>query len=166
MLKSAEYWIRHFGLIKHPEGGYYNETYRSDELISGESLPERFKGKYSFSTAIYYLLKSGDFSKFHRLKSDEIWHFYAGSPLNIFIIEQNGNLRKHLIGSGKENEELFQVLIPAMCWISAVPMEKDSYSLVGCTVAPGFEYKDLEFGNIDELIAQYPHHKEIIEMLT
>ena len=82
-MKDAEYWIEKLKLLPHPEGGYYKETYRSEEIINRDHLSQRFKGQRNISTSIYYLLQSGQISKLHRIKSDEIWHFYDGCGLII-----------------------------------------------------------------------------------
>jgi predicted cupin superfamily sugar epimerase len=155
---TAENWIEHLGLKPHPEGGYYLETYRSSEKISeiGRSI----------STAIYYLLRSGDRSHFHRLKSDEIWHFYDGSSAVIHFIDANGVRSQRYIGLDIKNGELPQVLIPKGTWFAAEVAAPDSFILVGCTVAPGFEFQDFELADRSTLLSQYPEHREIIERLS
>ena len=97
----------------HPEGGYFSEVFRSEEFLTKEVLPKRFSGNRNFYTSIYFLLTSGQYSKFHRLKADEIWHFYSGSPMKIIILKNQDNIKEMLLGPDIENGERFQQLIPA-----------------------------------------------------
>ena len=165
-MKTAEYWIEKLHLQAHPEGGYFQETYRSIETIRSDHLPQRFGSDRSFSTAIYYLLKGGQFSAFHRLKSDEIWHFYDGSSLTINTIHQSGIFGLWKLGPNLEFGERFQVTIPATVWLAARCNDEKDYSLVGCTVAPGFDFNDLEFAKRQDLINNYPNYTEYINRLT
>lgn len=163
---KAQYWIQKLNLNKHPEGGYFRETYRSKELISAEFLPERYNGDRCFSTSIYFLLESEDISAFHRIKSDEVWHFYYGSSITIFSIDPDGMLFKIKLGTDLENGELFQAHLKAGNWFGAKVTDPDSFALVGCTVAPGFEFKDFELGNRKTLLNLFPRHSEVIKLLT
>ncbi len=165
-MKSAAYWIRNLELIPHPEGGYYRETYRAQESIAANGLPDRFKGLRQFSTAIYYLLEGKQYSKFHRLKSDEMWHFYAGTGLVIYSIDENGNLEKFELGADFGKGERLQVVIPAGHWFGAHVVKPTSYALTGCTVSPGFDFGDFETAKKEEMLKQYPKHKAIIQKLT
>lgn len=154
--KSAYYWIELLGMHKHPEGGYYKETYRSDDIIS--NLPDRYGGeKRNFATCIYFLIEGNDFSSFHRLKSDEIWHFYDGSPLILYIIDEAGELHKHRIGNDPSTGAYPQFVIPKNVWFAAEVEEKSEYTLFGCTVSPGFDFLDFELANQDELYAKYAY---------
>lgn len=157
--------IKQFNLQKHPEGGWYHQTYKSVELIPGTALPERFNGDRAFSTAIYFLLGRGNFSAFHRIRSDECWHFYAGDPLHIYIIEQNGSLKIITLGNDFQEGHSFQYIVPANCWFASRPAPGSDYCFVGCTVAPGFEFNDLELANADQLSELYPMHTTIIKEL-
>ena len=112
-MKDAGYWIKSLELIEHPEGGYFRETYRSPEAICKDSLPARYEGDRSFSTSIYFLLIGEQFSAFHQLKSDELWHFYVGSPLTIHIIDEDGNYSTTKLGRDLEKGEVFQTAIEA-----------------------------------------------------
>jgi len=159
---TAKSIIKELKLKKHPEGGYFSEVYRSNEVIRKIHLPERFKGDRNFSTSIYFLLNYNDFSSFHRLKADEVWHFYSGSPLNIYIIQNNGRLKKIILGKN----HLYQSVILAEQWFAAEVSKPKSYSLVGCTVSPGFDFKDFELGECEKLIELYPKHKSLIKRLT
>ena len=154
--------IQRYGLESHPEGGWYKQSYKSNEQIAARALPERFGANKAFSTAIYFLLEKGNFSAFHRIKSDECWHFYAGSPLLIYIIEQSGELKVISLGSDHEKGQSFQYVVPADCWFASRPAPESEYCFVGCTVSPGFEFDDLELADASELSTIYPQHKPII----
>ncbi len=151
-----------YKLQQHPEGGYYKESYRSNELISLATLPSRFMGERSFSTAIYFLLEAEQFSAFHRIKSDEMWHFYAGEPLNIYVIDPEGTLEKIRLGSNFVGGETYQAVVQAGCWFASMPANKNSYSFVGCTVAPGFDFDDFELAERDALVSAFPQHATLI----
>jgi len=154
--------IQRYGLEPHPEGGWYKQTYKSDEQIAAGALPERFSAPRVFSTAIYFLLEKGNFSAFHRIKSDECWHFYAGNPLLIYIIERSGELKVISLGSDHEKGQSFQYVVPANCWFASRPAPESEYCFVGCTVSPGFEFDDFELADATELSTIYPQHKPII----
>ena len=164
-MQTADYWIHHLKLAPHPEGGFYRETYRSKENIQLCGLPSRFPAPRSFSTAIYFLLRSQDKSLFHRIKSDELWHFHAGSALNIYLLE-HGNLKIFKLGDNLEAGELLQVVIPANCWFAGILMSQDAYTLSGCTVAPGFDFKDFDIADRKKLIQESPNQADIITELT
>jgi len=154
--------IQRYGLEPHPEGGWFKQTYKSNEQIAADALPERFSASRAFSTAIYFLLEKGNFSAFHRIKSDECWHFYAGDPLLIYIIEQNGELKVISLGSDHEKGQSFQYIVPANCWFASRPAPESKYCFVGCTVSPGFEFEDFELADATELAIMYSQHKSII----
>src|SRR4030095_16179442 len=115
-MSIANQLIQQYNLVPHPEGGWYKQTYRSSEQIPADALPERFGVSRAFSTAIYFLLEKGNFSAFHRIKSDECWHFYAGGPLHIYVIQQNGELKIISLGNDPEKKQAFQCVVPANCW--------------------------------------------------
>ena len=163
---NANYFISHLQLQPHPEGGFFKETYRAEETITKETLPERFSGKRNFCTAIYYLLRQGEHSLFHRIKSDECWHFYAGETLLIHIIEPAGKYYCIKLGSNIYVGETFQFVVPAMAWFAAEPAVESSYSLVGCTVAPGFDFADFEIADKTNLLGTFPQYKEVISRLS
>ena len=154
--------IQRYGLESHPEGGWYKQSYKSNEQIAARALPERFGANKAFSTAIYFLLEKGNFSAFHRIKSDECWHFYAGDPLLIYIIEQTGELKVISLDSDHESGQSFQYVVPANCWFASRPAPESEYCFVGCTVSPGFEFDDFELADASELSTIYPQHKPII----
>lgn len=154
-----------YSLQPHPEGGWYKQTYKSTESVAASALPERFGGDRPFSTAIYFLLEQGNFSAFHRIKSDECWHFYAGDTLQVYVIQQDGTLKIISLGQAIENDELFQYVVPANCWFASRPAPGSAFSFVGCTVAPGFDFADFELANADVLAKEYPQHAAIIREL-
>lgn len=157
--------IKKFDLQPHPEGGWYKETYKSEEQIASNALPQRFLGHRVFSTAIFFLLEKGNFSAFHRIKSDECWHFYTGHPLEVYTILPNGELTVVSLGNDIEKGQLFQYVVPANCWFASRPAKDSEFSFVGCTVAPGFDFADFELATAKELIAAYPQHQAIITAL-
>lgn len=165
-MNNAEYWIEKLCLTKHPEGGWFKEVYRSSEEIKEEHLPERYSGGRNHSTSIYFLLTSDTFSAFHKIKSDELWHFYTGSAVTVYMIDENGTYSEVNLGSNHEACEVFQCVMPRGVWFGAKVNQADSFSLVGCTVAPGFHFDDFELAKRDEMVKQFPQHKEIIEKLT
>jgi uncharacterized protein len=164
-MRSEEYWIRHLNLLPHPEGGFYRETYRSNEIIPHEGLPDRFPTARNFSTAIYFLLRSEDKSLFHRIKSDELWHFHYGHSLSIYIIINNA-LKVHTLGPNLDEGESLQVAVPANCWFGAKVTSPNGYALCSCTVAPGFDFDDFELAKKEALTKEFPHFEELISELT
>jgi len=166
MISRINQLITHLNLLPHPEGGYFAETYRSKEVIEQRNLPNRFKGDRNFSTAIYFLLPAGEFSAFHRIESDEVWHFYEGSPLLVYVINLQGEMHVIHLGCHIEKGEVFQAVVPAGSWFASKPATTDGYSLVGCTVAPGFDFAGFEMAERESLIHSYPEHALIIKELT
>lgn len=165
-MNNAEYWINKLKLEKHIEGGYFRETYRSEEIFKKETLPARYTVDHSVGTCIYFLLKSDDFSKFHRLANDEIWFFHMGAPLVIVTISPDGELQEQLLGANPELSESLHIIVPKHYWMAAYTSQKESYTLVSCTNAPGFEFSDFEMAERDALISEYPQHRQIIKKLT
>jgi uncharacterized protein len=164
--RTAEYWIERLRLEAHPEGGYFRQTYRSEMTIAPEALPAGFTGTRAASTAIYFLLKGENFSAFHRLRSDEVWHFYAGASLAVHIIDEGGRSSEIRLGSDAEAGEVFQAVVKAGCWFASEVRDRKSWALVGCTVAPGFDFEDFEMAKREELGREYPQHRELIARLT
>lgn len=162
---NAETLVNYFEMLPHPEGGYYKETYRSNELIAQNALPERFVGDRSFSTAIYFLLEKGYFSGFHKIQSDECWHFYAGQSLLIYVLHHNGSLEIIKLGNNVLNGEVFQAVVPAGCWFASEPAPNSEFSFVGCTVAPGFDFADFELAKAEELVKVFSQHEALITRL-
>lgn len=166
MNEQARYWVDKLHLVKHPEGGYYVRTYFAREWIAGEHLPARFGGARPFSTAIFYLLPGDEFSAFHRIQSDEMWHFHAGNALDLYVIDPDGRLSLKVLGPDIEQGQCFQHVVEAGCWFAAAARDGASFSLVGCTVAPGFSYEDFELGDREALTARYPQHADLIQRFT
>ena len=162
---SIEDIVTHFQMLPHPEGGYYKETYRSAEKIPQLGLPNRFEGDRYFGTAIYFLLDQGNFSAFHRIKSDETWHFYAGQALEIFVLHDSGELQIIPLGNQIQAGETFQATVPAGAWFASRPAANTNFSLVGCTVAPGFDFADFELAKAEELVKLFPQHATLIRVL-
>jgi len=162
---SAATIIQQYQLQPHPEGGWYKETYRSSQIVAGAALPESFGGDRSISTAIYFLLEKGNFSAFHRIKSDECWHFYSGDPLVIYIIQQDGLLSEVVLGSDILKGQLFQYVVPANCWFASRPAVKSSFCFTGCTVAPGFDFADFEMAEANKLALSFPQYADLISGL-
>ena len=150
-------------LKPHPEGGFYKQTYRDDGLV------ESYRGidldkPHASSTAIYFLMTEGNFSALHRLKQDEVWHFYEGSALSVHIIKTDGTHQEIRIGRDLKAGEVYQAVVKrGDIFGSCVD---SGYALVGCTVAPGFEFEDFELLQKADLIQAYPMHRELIEKLT
>jgi predicted cupin superfamily sugar epimerase len=165
-MTDAKYWIDALKLSRHPEGGYFRETYRSTEVLAKEHLPARFGGDRAFSTAIYFLLSGDDFSALHRIKQDEVWHFYDGSSLTVHVIDPEGSYTAIKVGRDLQRGEGPQAVVKAGCIFGASVDESGSYALVGCTVAPGFDFADFELPGREELCRLYPQHRPIIERLT
>jgi predicted cupin superfamily sugar epimerase len=158
--------IRILQLNPHPEGGYFRETYRSTGQIGPESLGEDYSGKRNYATCIYYLLTSEGFSAFHRILQDETWHFYDGSSLCLHLISSRGVYNKILIGRAFGQGHIPQYTIPGHTWFAASVEEPDDYSLVGCTVSPGFDFADFELGKREELLKMFPQHFGVIRKYT
>lgn len=191
---DAHYFIEKLRLEPHPEGGFYRQTYKADLTIApvGQlSHPVASKSEAprveqpdarAASTAIYFLLEGENFSAFHRLKSDEMWHFYAGSPMIVHVIDPAGEYSSILLGGDLDAGQVLQAVVKAGCWFAseiARPQFSETrreaghpnfsdpkFSLVGCTVAPGFEFEDFEMGKRDELVRKYPQHRLLVERLT
>lgn len=166
MHSKAKFYIKYLDLQPHPEGGFYKEIFRSDEIINKKFLPKRYDGSRCFSTSIFFLLSAKQKSYFHRLKSDEQWHFYDGCSVKIHLISENGILTNLTLGRNLKRGEAFQTIVKRNSWFAAELKKKDSFALVGCVVAPGFEFKDFELANRDELISKYPEHKQLIKSFT
>lgn len=157
---NPEKIIEFFNMTKHPEGGAFVETYRSNET----SHFNNFQGERHYSTGIYFLLRKGERSAFHKIKSDEMWHFYQGDALELFEITPDGKLIRTVIGSDFLSGEKLQYVVPAHHWFASRSLGK--YSLVGCTVAPGFDFNDFELAKKSELINKYPEHEMVIQELS
>ncbi len=165
--KDVAELINFFNLQPHQEGGYFAQIFQSNHLVKSTNKNRYDDENRSAGTSIYYLLKGSDFSAWHRIKSDEIWHHYRGSTIKIHVIDKKGNLITQLLGDPiKHREAVFQIIITADHWFSAELIDKTSYCLVGCTVNPGFEFKDFELADRTLLSKQFPQHELMITQLT
>jgi predicted cupin superfamily sugar epimerase len=153
-------------LIRHPEGGYFRETYRSPGTIELGQVTKGSPRPRPVSTAIYYLLEGSDFSAFHRIRSDELWHHYAGGILAIHTIDAGGRYNVSRLASHLEGGCQPQRIVPAGTWFAAEVEDASGYVLVGCTVAPGFDFEDFEIGRRDDLVQRFPAHRSIIQAFT
>lgn len=160
---SAIDYINNLELLPHPEGGYYKETYRSSSLIEGNG---EFPCGRAFATAIYFLIEANNFSAFHKIKSDETWHFYGGSALEVIELDAVGKLTSTVVGSDILNGQLLQYTVTAGNWFASRVLNGAPFSLVGCTVAPGFDFRDFEMAKRQELLKSFPMHSDIILALT
>lgn len=158
--------VEQLELTEHPEGGFYKETYRSEGTIPQGELGKYFSGDRNYSTGIYFLLTSGNFSAFHRIKQDEMWHFYEGDPLIIHMIDEKGSYSSQVIGLDLSNGQVPQFVVPKDVWFASEVLDKGTYSLVGCTVSPGFDFEDFELADRETLSNKFPDHKNIIERMT
>ena len=165
-MHSAEYFIESLGLEFHIEGGYFKVTYRCTTHIDYNSYPTNFEGERALSTTINFLLKSGQTSKFHTLKFDEIWFYHYGSPMVIHMIDSEGVYSKQLLGINLDKGENPQVLVPANTIFGAEPLEKTSFGLVSFLVSPGFDCRDFTLFTANELITRFPKHKNIITRIN
>lgn len=162
---TAKEIIQHLQLAPHPEGGYYKEIYRSEGVTASECLPKAFDAERHYCTSIYYLLQQGDYSAFHRIKSDELWHFYAGGNLLLHQIDNRGNYQRFSLGNDLTQGTNFQVLMSAGVWFAAEQATGTLFTLAGCTVSPGFDFRDFEMANAERLAAQFPEHKDVLYRL-
>lgn len=173
---NAEIIIKKLGLIPHPEeGGYYRETYRSAESIQASSLDPRYGESRSQKTAIYYLLTADTYSKIHRLKSDELFHFYLGDPVEMLIVPSDAEycetarpatpFGRHILGQDLDAEQNLQILVPRGCWQGARLCQGGEFALLGCTVSPGFEFQDFSTDAPDTLPTEFQEHHGLYQAL-
>ncbi len=165
MHPEAKKWVEHLNLQPHPEGGFFKETYRGELNLPSAVLGNDFAGDRSISTGIYYLLCGSDFSALHRIASDEVWHFYAGTPLRVEGIHSDGR-REDWILSNDGVSGMPQAIVPAGVWFGSRLVDSDGFALVGCTVAPGFDFNDFQMANRDVFVERFPEHSTWIESLT
>jgi predicted cupin superfamily sugar epimerase len=156
-MTTAQELVQSLGLLPHPEGGFYKETYRSEVALDGIDR--------QLLTSIYFLLTSANVSKFHRIKSDELWYFHAGSPLIVHTLNERGHQQHHLGLDLSKGQQPF-LWIPKDTIFGSTVLENDGFSLVSCAVAPGFDFRDFELFERSELLRAYPEHKEIVERLS
>ena len=155
--------IEKLNLQPHPEGGYYRETYR-DEKRFFPGPP--FEGERNYSTAIYFLIEKNNFSAFHKILSDEVWHFYEGDALEVIELFEDGTIKCTSLGKNIAAGEIFQYVVRAGTWFASRVKSGGQYALTGCTVAPGFDFADFKMGSRKELVQKFPQHMETIIALT
>lgn len=163
---TAKSIIEQLALTAHPEGGYYKETYRSDDIFPKSALPTRYTGDRCAATAIFYLLEAGDFSALHRVQSDELFHFYLGGPVEILVISPQNEVETAVIGNDIAAGHQPQFLVHKGSIQGLRPLPGAPFSLLGATVAPGFEFADFELISRAEIIDDFPRFAEIISALT
>eukprot|EP00127_Corallochytrium_limacisporum_P006502 Clim_evm33s229 gene=Clim_evmTU33s229 len=159
--------ITQLDLQPHPEGGYYRETYRAGEIISKSALPDRYNGDRTHCTAIYFFLPKGAVSHLHKIDSDELWHFYSGSPLTIVEMDPETGVKTTTLGPEVSAGQHFQYTVREGLWFGAIADAGDV--LVGCTVAPGFDFAGFELGDRDFMRKHMANHadaEKFIERLT
>ena len=157
---NAEDSINKLEMLPHPEGGYYKETYRSEEQTINKEGNKR-----NTSTAIYFLLENNNISRFHRIKSDELWFFHQGNAIEIVSIKNN-KLVSITLGNDIDKGEVPQAVIPANVWFASSVKDGSGFGLVSCTVAPGFDFADFEMAKQDELLQEYPMLESVIKKYT
>jgi hypothetical protein len=165
---TAEDVKKLLGLQPHPrEGGWYVRTYEAAEVIEAKAFADgRYAGKRRTSTAIYYLLEQGTFSEMHRLKSDEVFHFYAGDAVEMLQLREGSAGMTVMIGNDLARAQRPQVVVERGVWQGCRLVEGGRWALLGCTVSPGFEFDDYESGVRERLCAEWPRFAEQIKALT
>jgi predicted cupin superfamily sugar epimerase len=148
------------------EGGYFRETYRSPDRLAAASLPDHYRTDKALSTAIYYLLTPQTFSALHRLPTDEIFHFYLGSPVQMLQLRTDGQGQVMMLGPDVLGGQSLQIVVPRGVWQGSWLMPGGSYALLGTTMAPGFDFADYEAASAEHLIEAYPDYAELIHRLT
>lgn len=159
--------IQKLKLEPHPEGGLFALHFRSNQQIKSCDTARYNNEERCSGSAIYYLLRNDEYSAWHRLKSEELWHYHRGSAVKLHMIDSHGKLTSQLVGDPLNIPDAeYQVVIPADVWFAAENLDKNHYSLVGCTVSPGFEYKDFELADKEALTQLFPQHAEMIARLS
>ncbi len=163
---SANELIAQYNMQRHPEGGFYVETFRSDILVKTDRdgvLIDR-----PASTAIFFLIMPGNISRFHRIQSDEVWHFYLGGPMTVVELLEDGSglFKQTVLGTNISNGEVITYVVKKNTWFGSFPNESSDYSFVGCTVSPGFVFDDFELGSRARLLESHPNSADIIHKMT
>ncbi|MDR3369227.1 cupin domain-containing protein [Rhodoferax sp.] len=166
MVPTAQSYVQTLQMQPHPEGGYFKETYRSAQVMDVARPGSAELASRNISTGIYFLLEQGNFSAFHKIRSDEMWHFYAGHALEVLELAENGQMRCTRLGPDLLHGEVFQHVVPADTWFAARVAGNGAFSLVGCTVAPGFDFADFSMADRAALLAAFPQHRQTITDLT
>jgi uncharacterized protein len=166
MNHDAAFWIEKLNMQPHPEGGVFREVYRAPGKIPRSMLSADVAGDRSYSTAIQFLLRAGELSCFHRLRFDELWNFCEGEPLHLHILSPARGYDSIFLGPHAESGEVFVAVVPGGDWFAAEVGAADGYTLLSCTVAPGFEYADFEIARRSDLLREFPLHTGLITRLT
>ena len=167
MALSADDVIRMLDLVPLPgEGGYFRETYRSPLTLPAAVLPRAYRSKRVAGTAIYYLLTPDSFSAMHRLRGDEVYHFYLGDPVELLQLRGDGGGQVVIVGRDIANGMAPQVVVPGGVWQGARVAAGGRFALLGTTMAPGFDGRDFVLGDRVELVRRYPAHAALIAALT
>lgn len=185
-MASASEIVAKLNLLPHPEGGFYSETFRDASIVlSTSQLPPEYKVDRAVSSAIYFLLPSGNVSLLHRLPCAETWHFYTGEPITVLELNENdGNVKLTCLGPNLNDNQQPQYTVPPNVWFGsyptrdisisqdkavhkAAPRDAEShFSLVGCTCAPAFQFQDFELAKRSDLVSRFPNSEALISFLT
>jgi len=167
IMMTTEQIIDFFGMKPlEDEGGFYIETYRAKEKFEKASLPDRYSGDRNYSTQILYLLPAGQYSRLHRVKSDEVFHFYMGDAVTMLQLFLDGGSKVINLGHDIYAGQQLQVVVPQGTWQGCLLNDGGKFALMGCTVSPGFEFEDYQSGDRDKLLAQYQNQQDLIIKLT
>ncbi len=165
-MKTADYYINNLEMTRHIEGGAYKENYRAPLILPRSALTNAHQGERNASTAIYFLLQYGEFSAFHLLASDEVLHFYDGDPLHIYVIDSAGQMTQQKLGRDLEHGQSFRCVVPGGNWFALRCEVENGFSLIGCTVAPGFDFADFQLDDRAALLEKFPQHMQLITEMT
>ena len=163
---TAHDWIDHLSMKPHPEGGWFSESYSRAPMFLPKLSAQHYSGERRLYSSIYYLLEEGDFSAFHQLETDEMWHHYQGGVLRVFMIDSSGSLTVRRLGGDAAGSAVFQLLVPHHTWFAVEPEAGSGFALCGCTLTPGYSDDDFRMAKRDELIEIFPLHSDLIKRLT
>jgi len=161
-MNRAHQLIQQLELEPLLEGGHFRRIFESEVLIPRTQLPDRFNGDRLVGSTIYYLLEAGDFSAFHRLQTDEQWHFYEGAPLQLHLLDHKQDHQIVVLGNPKKPQ--FEMVVPHGTWMAA--RSEGDFSLVGCTCTPAFHPDDFELGQRGQLVQEFPEHEDVIRQFV
>ena len=163
---TADQIIELLGLEPHPEGGFFAETYRAALTLPEDGLPPEYGGPRAAGTAIYYMIRPDSPSRMHRVRSDEVYHFYLGDPAELLLLEPHGEGRTITLGPDLAAGQRPQAVVPGGVWQGCRVLPGGEFALLGATVAPGFDYADFELADGDTLMKAYPEHAGALTALT
>lgn len=158
--------IERFKMEPHPEGGYFCKGYSDAPCFYPNFPDQKFDGSRRLYSSILYLLEKDDFSAFHRLETDEMWHHYLGGELVFYVISPTGSLQVQKVGKTLDEGSVFQFLVPHHHWFAVVPGAGFDFALCGCTLSPGYDDADFELASRDVLCAMFPEQRTLISALT